>query len=320
LSWLAPGTTAFDGRVMGAVHTTRAIPRHLGTSVMHVGHRPLALAKQPRLSAKKPVAADVLVLRGGSTRWSAAAVAAAKASYFLLCFSTAAGAFSGTVRGGMKEMDIIGCTLMGVVVAVGGGTVRDLCLGAPVFWTYLTEHIYICIIVSLSTFMLWPQALRLGLHDTHLALLWADAVALASAAVIGAHISHIRTGDPMITIVLGLVTSLFGGIFCDVCCQQQPRVLYAERSMYATPALLGIALYVTLVRTPVPQSVVISVSFLASMITRVLAWTYRLRMPHWTRASRRFRADQILFPKPGEKGAAKIVEVEITTKAPPGKR
>lgn len=287
-------------------------PKPRGYAQSGVGVR----VQSRRALADEQVPLRLRALRGGQSRWSVAAVAAARASYALLLFSSAAGSFSGALKGGIKQMDLVGCVVMGVVSGVGGGTIRDMMLGAPVFWTYLKEHMYMCVLCSLATFFLWPQAMRLGIRDTHLLILWADAISLASSAVIGAHIGHIRTGDAVLTIAVGIVTALFGGILCDLMCMEKPRVLYAERSMYSSPALLGMLLYVVLIRTALPQSVVIIASFLSSLSMRVLAWTYRLRAPHWTKASKRFRGPKLLAGK----GPLVTMEVEITSKAPEGKR
>ena len=90
----------------------------------------------------------------------------------------------------------------------------------------------------------------------------------------------------------GLVTATFGGIGRDLLCLEPPRALYAERSMYATPALLGAACYVLLnelsarsAQEDLPQSVIASVAFTLALILRAAAWTYRLALPRWARKS-----------------------------------
>ncbi|KAG8462222.1 hypothetical protein KFE25_012042 [Diacronema lutheri] len=279
---------------------------------------------RPERGARAP---DVLAcarrLRGGG-RWlwlMPTAVAARRASTAMLLFSSATGSFGGAMRGGVEQMDLVGCVILGVIAGVGGGTLRDLLLGVPVYWTYLRVHLYICVACSLATFFLWPHAMRLGVTDTHLAVLYADAAALASGAVVGAHIGHQRTGDPVLTVAIGCVTSLFGGIFVDLFCIAKPRVLHASRSMYATPALAGMLAYVLLIRCAlVPQAVVIVLSFVLALGLRALSWTYRLRMPRWTMASTGFRR---LAPRDREGPIAMTpgqrLDVQITTRPPSGR-
>ena len=78
----------------------------------------------------------------------------------------------------------------------------------------------------------------------------------------------------------------------DVLCLEPPRALYAERSMYATPALLGAACYVLLhelmanaqLRGRRPADwLVVSIPFLLALLLRAAAWTYRLALPRWAR-------------------------------------
>jgi uncharacterized membrane protein YeiH len=224
--------------------------------------------------------------RGGGSDWRELAASISKrVPPALLLFSSATGAFSGAMRGGVEQMDVLGSTLLGVVAGVGGGMLRDLLLGVPAYWTYNTMHLYLCVVTALATFMLLPHAMRLGINDKHLAVLYADAAALASGAVVGAHIGHARTGDPVVTLAVGAVTALSSGVIVDVICMQRPRVLTADYPMYAAPALAGIGSYIALVRCDLPQSAVVTVSFLMAMGLRALAWTYRLRLPRWKAAT-----------------------------------
>lgn len=314
-----------------------AAPALAGARAPGVAHllapaRPL-LAGGRRLAASAPelrrprrargAHALALDLRGGARHWlMPTAVAARRVSTAMLLFSSATGSFGGAMRGGMERMDLVGCIVLGVLAGVGGGTLRDLLLGLPVYWTYLRVHLYICVACSIATFFLWPHAMRLGVTDTHLAVLYADAAALASGAVVGAHIGHQRTGDPVLTVTVACVSSLFGGILVDVFCVAKPRVLHASRSMYATPALAGIVLYVLLIRCKaIPQALVILLAFILALGLRALSWTYRLRMPRWTLASTGFgavggdRQQRPIAMRPGQR-----VEVQITTRAPTGRR
>ncbi|KAJ1640691.1 hypothetical protein T492DRAFT_927821 [Pavlovales sp. CCMP2436] len=277
----------------------------------------------PEVIDAKPsiMLARALRLRGGDWRSHAKS-----ASTAMLLFSSATGSFGGAMRGGVEQMDLIGCIIMGVVAGVGGGTLRDLLLGVPVYWTYLRIHLYICVFCSMATFFLWPRAMRFGVTGTHLVVLYADAIALASGAVMGAHIGHQQTHDPVLTVVIGAVTALFGGIFVDLFSSARPRVLHADKSMYATPALSGMLLYVLLVRCPmIPQALVIVASFVLALVLRVLAWTYRLRNPRWTVASTGFVTPRFLGAMQAEREGpiamrpGQRIEVKITTRPPSGR-
>lgn len=233
------------------------------------------IASAPRSSTTRAFAR----FHGGGGDWRELA---ASVPPKMLLFSSGMGAFVGAMRGGVEQMDLVGCTLLGVIAGVGGGTLRDLVLGIPVYWTYMQVHLYTCAATALATFLLLPYAKPLGMN---LLVLYADAAALASGAIIGAYIGHGRSGDPGVTLAVGAVTALSGGVIVDMICMKRPRVFDADRSMYAAPALLGAAAYAALIRTDLQQSSVVITSFLMAVGLRALAWTYCLRLPRWTAAA-----------------------------------
>ena len=188
------------------------------------------------------------------------------------------------------------CT--GMVTAMGGGTLRDVMLGRPPFWLTYSAHMHLTIWASVATFLLWPYLVNGGFKDTPLAFLWSDAIGMAASTVIGAHIGLTETGQWVVGIMAGVVTATFGGIGRDVLCLEPPRALYAERSMYATPALLGAGCYVLLHRLSdgslgdgslaIPPWFVASAPFFLALFVRAAAWTYRLALPRWARKSTSF--------------------------------
>jgi hypothetical protein len=109
------------------------------------------------------------------------------AALFIGTFSSA---ISGCISAGTKEMDLIGCIVVALVTALGGGTMRDILLGRAVYWRYAPNriHLHIAIYTSAFTFLVWPMIVARGFKDTHLAFLWSDALAMAASTVIGTHI------------------------------------------------------------------------------------------------------------------------------------
>ena len=147
----------------------------------------------------------------------------------------------------------------------------------------------------MARFLVWPFLVNAGFKDTHLAFLWSDAIGMAASTVIGARIGLQETGQWIVGVMAGLVTATFGGIGRDVLCLEPPRALYAERSMYAAPALLGAACYVGLhvLRAQleiayVSDWLLVSLPFLLALFMRAAAWTYRLALPRWARKTTSF--------------------------------
>ena len=239
-------------------------------------------------------AAQLLSLRGGA--YSAHDVATLQNAVVsaTLYVGTFMSALSGCISAGTKQMDLLGCIVVGCVTAAGGGTLRDVMLGRRPFWLEYPKHLHLCIWSSVATFVIWPFVVGGGFKDTHLAFLWSDAIGMAASSVIGAHIGLESTRLMVVGIMSGVVTATFGGIGRDVLCLEPPRALYAERSMYAAPALLGAACYVLLYKlgelhhSVIPTWLAASVPFFLALFTRAAAWTYRLALPRWARKSPAF--------------------------------
>lgn len=251
------------------------------------------LASSSAGSTSSLVPAALLALRGGATPVRLNSDIAVQAALYI---GTIMSALSGSISAGTKQMDLLGCVVVGSITAIGGGTLRDIMLGRPPFWLTSPAHFHLAIWTSALIFVLWPVCVSLGFKDTHLAFLWSDAIGMATAAVIGAHVGLVETGQWAVGVAGGLVSATFGGIGRDLLCLEPPRALYAERSMYATPALLGAACYVLLhelsamstVKEPLPQSVIAGVSFTLALVMRAAAWTYRLALPRWARKTTSF--------------------------------
>ena len=154
----------------------------------------------------------------------------------VLYAGTLMSAISGVISAGTKQMDMLGCVIVGCITAMAGGTLRDVVLNRPPFWITYPSHLHAAVWGSLATFVLWPLIINhSAFKDTHLAFLWSDAIGMASSTVVGTEIGFAETGQWQAAVTTGLVTATFGGIMRDVLCLDPPRALYAERSMCAAP-------------------------------------------------------------------------------------
>eukprot|EP00547_Thalassionema_nitzschioides_P012347 CAMPEP_0194262130 /NCGR_PEP_ID=MMETSP0158-20130606/46388_1 /TAXON_ID=33649 /ORGANISM="Thalassionema nitzschioides, Strain L26-B" /LENGTH=249 /DNA_ID=CAMNT_0039002279 /DNA_START=72 /DNA_END=817 /DNA_ORIENTATION=+ len=198
-------------------------------------------------------------------------------------FGTAVFAFSGALTAGTKGMDIFGMTIVATVTAVGGGTVRDWILDCgPVFWIQKPIFIQISFFVTLFTFYVWPTLeQRFGWKDSHLAICTADAFGLGAFSVLGTQKPiGMDLKNPLAWVLSGLISSCFGGITRDVLCSQKPRVLYPDRTLYATPPLLGSISYTLLnLYSQLNTETVASIAFLVTFLFRVLCFGNPIRMP-----------------------------------------
>jgi uncharacterized membrane protein YeiH len=134
-------------------------------------------------------------------------------------------------------MDIVGFVLLGTVTGIGGGTLRDLLLGLPVFWVEAPFYLLICIVVSALVFF----TAHLPFSRYRL-LLWFDAIGMALFAVVGAEKALLAGAGPVVAVAMGMITATFGGIIRDVLGAESPVIL--SREIYATAALAAAGVFV----------------------------------------------------------------------------
>jgi uncharacterized membrane protein YeiH len=152
---------------------------------------------------------------------------------------TAVFAVSGALLGLRKSMDAVGVSFIAAVTGVGGGTIRDLLLGAtPVSWVLNSIDIVLCIgcavLVSLFNRRLLGRRMQW--------LLYADAAGLALFAVLGAAKAEAAGAHPFVAILFGAMSASFGGIIRDIICSETP-VLF-RKEIYISAALAGGAVYI----------------------------------------------------------------------------
>lgn len=148
-------------------------------------------------------------------------------------------AATGALAASRKQLDVIGFVFMACVTGTGGGTLRDLILGVPVFWTVNQDYILVCAAVAVIVYFTAHL-----LESRYKLLLWLDAIGLAAYCVFGAYKGLIVTGSATIAIVMGVMTATFGGIVRDIAAQEPSVLLRPE--IYVTAALAGAATFTLL--------------------------------------------------------------------------
>lgn len=147
-------------------------------------------------------------------------------------------AVSGALVASRKGMDVAGFALLGVATGIGGGTLRDVLLGAlPVFWVREPAYLLACVAASVVVFLTAPVA-----QSRYRLLLWFDAAGLALFAITGAERALLAGAGPVIAVAMGVVTATFGGVVRDVLGGESPVVL--SREVYVVAAMLGAAAFV----------------------------------------------------------------------------
>jgi uncharacterized membrane protein YeiH len=153
-------------------------------------------------------------------------------------FGVAVFAVSGALLAAERKQTLVTFIFFAVVTGVGGGTMRDLLIGAPVFWVHTNATLLICIAAALLVWLLRPRRL------SGLALLWFDAAGLAAYATYGAAKALAYGVAPVPAFGMGVLTACAGGMIRDVLAGEPSILMRPE--LYVTAAALSASLFVAL--------------------------------------------------------------------------
>jgi uncharacterized membrane protein YeiH len=212
-------------------------------------------------------------------------------SFALEHFGVAVSAGAGAVAARGRRVDLFGVMVLALVTALGGGTIRDLCLGAvPVFWIEDPFYVATAVCAGLATFLLARR------REPPMNLLEiADAFGLAFFTMVGTRKSLGYDSGVVAAIALGTVTGVAGGIVRDVLLNELPLVFRKEIRLYATAAMLGAGVYVGLLRLHLPEPWPILAGMLTTLGVRLAAIRWDWSLPV-------FEAAQPTPPPPARPG------------------
>lgn len=156
--------------------------------------------------------------------------------FIIEVIGTLAFAVSGIRLAARKHFDWFGAYTIGVVTAIGGGTIRDLLLDAPPFW--MLSWMYLT--VTALGFIIVVTFKKVLTSDSR-SLFMFDAIGLTLFVITGIQKS-ITYGYPMwVAIVMGMITGSFGGVLRDVLINEEP--LFFRKDIYATACIAGGLMY-----------------------------------------------------------------------------
>jgi uncharacterized membrane protein YeiH len=193
--------------------------------------------------------------------------------YILDLIGTAAFAASGAWVGVRKQMDLFGVLVLGVVTAVGGGTLRDLLLGdIPPFSLKDENYIYVSIAIALIVFVNRNRFKKLEKP-----LLYFDAIGLGTFVVIGTTKALDFQMGWLGATLMGVMTGTAGGVIRDILANQVPLIL--RREIYASACVAGGVLLVALEHFGTIRSTAALLAAAAVIIIRLLAIHYDWTLP-----------------------------------------
>lgn len=194
--------------------------------------------------------------------------------YIFELVGTAIFSITGVLAVARRGLDVLGAIMLGLVTALGGGTVRDLIIRGPVFWLEDFNYVWAGIVGALAAFWIgW------FFRSTYRGLLYLDAAGAAIFTVVAANKVLSYGLPPPTAVVLGVITGIGGGLIRDVLAGRP--TLLMSREIYATPILFGCTVFV-LCRTLVPEYAYASALGVAVIFAfRATAIHQHLKMPVW---------------------------------------
>ncbi|WP_298467335.1 trimeric intracellular cation channel family protein [uncultured Erythrobacter sp.] len=198
-------------------------------------------------------------------------------------------ALSGAVIAAREQQTFVTMGFFALVTGVGGGTVRDLLIGAPVFWITDAWVAAVCLGCALIA---WFTPVRLWqgkLFDL------ADGVGLAAYAVLGSAKAMAYGVPPVPAVLMGIITGCVGGIIRDVVAGRPSIIMQPE--LYVTAAALSSAFTVIgMLLAPVlmlPNFAIWIGAFTAGFALRAAAIQWELGLPSYRGPKKEDGADPV---------------------------
>jgi len=192
-------------------------------------------------------------------------------------------AMTGTLLAASKGLDCFGAPVVGLITAVGGGTIRDFVLGAGrrAFWMEEQEYVYLALATGAATFFGWEYAKKHFdvVRDDAWWIEASDALGVGAFCVIGC-MNGVRAGVSAINcIACGVFTATGGGVVRDVIVGRPPRIFHSYATAYATPAAAGAATYLLARKMGVSTSARIVSGVTVGILGRIASESGNVRLP-----------------------------------------
>ena len=166
--------------------------------------------------------------------------------YYFDLFGTLVFAISGVLTALDKKFDLVGSIVIGLITAVGGGSLRDLLIGStPVGWMKDEYYLIAILLGVLLSYALKPWIIRLKRS-----MFLFDTLGIGVFTILGLQ-KTLDTGLSIpVALLMGVVSAVFGGVIRDVLCNEVPLIF--RRQIYASACLAGGLVYVLGLQASLP--------------------------------------------------------------------
>lgn len=192
--------------------------------------------------------------------------------------ATIAFALSGLLEAARKKLDAVGVVVVAGLAAFGGGTMRDILLDRrPFFWvqhaTWLWGLLALCALA-----MLFLRARHFEV--TERAMLWPDAIGLGLFSASGTDIALQMQMPPIVAVLMGVITAVFGGVLRDIVCNEIPSA-FSDHRPYAACSFLGAWVLVVAPWLGASDSVSMIAAAATVTVLRATAMITGYELPQW---------------------------------------
>ncbi|WP_100611418.1 trimeric intracellular cation channel family protein [Confluentibacter lentus] len=185
---------------------------------------------------------------------------------------TFAFAISGIRLASGKQIDWFGAYIIGLVTAIGGGTMRDLLLDVTPFWILDAKYFLTTGVALIATLLFKDKLFKWGST-----LFLFDTIGLGLFTIVGITLS-INAGLPLwVCIVMGTITGTVGGIVRDVLLNEVPLIF--RKDIYALACVAGGGVYFLCSYFSLPTDITEIIAASTVIILRLIAVKFHLHLP-----------------------------------------
>lgn len=183
---------------------------------------------------------------------------------------------TGALAAARRGYDLVTFAFFAVVTGIGGGTLRDLLIGAPVFWVRDAGYVVAAVAAAVAVWFVGPRPRLFA------GLLWLDALGLAAYAIVGAAKAAQYGVPPVVCVLMGALTATFGGVLRDVLAGE-PSVLL-RREITISAGLVAAAVYVALRWAGLDTTIAAAIAFVGGFGLRAGALLWGWSLPAFSKA------------------------------------
>ncbi|ALE16808.1 YghA protein [Altererythrobacter epoxidivorans] len=186
-------------------------------------------------------------------------------------------ALTGALLAAKEKQTFVTMAFFALVTGVGGGTIRDLMIDAPVFWIHDPWIAAVCLLVALIGWFTPTRVWEGKLLD------YADGAGLTAYAVLGSAKAMSYGIPPVPAALMGIITGCVGGIIRDVVAGRPSIIMRPE--LYVTAAAVSATITVAGSMLGMRGTLLWSGAWIAGFMLRSAAIRWQLALPAYRDAS-----------------------------------